>query len=134
MGNGTVVIAASGMCTGGRILHHLRNNLYKPETRVVIVGYQGVGTLGRRLVDGQRHVRVLGEEVTVQASIHTLGGFSAHSGQSGLVAWFKAISPRPERLILTHGEPVARDALRERIKTETGVEGERPLLYETYEI
>ncbi len=134
LGNGTVIIAASGMCTGGRIVHHLKNNLWKPETRVVIVGYQGEGTLGRRLVDGQKHVRILGDDITVKASIHTLGGFSAHAGQSGLVAWAKAVSPKPQRLILTHGEPKARDALRDKLKTEIGVDGERPLMFETYDL
>ena len=134
LGNGTVIIAASGMCTGGRIVHHLKNSLWKPETRIVIVGFQGQGTLGRRLVDGQKRVRILGDDVAVKASIHTLGGFSAHAGQSGLVAWAKAVSPRPERLILTHGEPKARDALREKLQVELGLEGERPLMFDTYEL
>ena len=65
---------------------------------------------------------------------HTLGGFSAHAGQSGLVEWAKAVSPRPQRLILTHGEPVARDALRDKLKAEIGVEGERPMMFDTYEL
>ncbi len=134
MNHGTVVIAGSGMCTGGRIVHHLRMNLSRPETCVVIVGYQAQGTLGRRLVDGQRRVRILGDDVVVRAGIHTLGGFSAHAGQSGLLEWARSFDPKPERLILTHGEPAARDALRDKIKTEIGVDCERPLMFDTYEL
>jgi metallo-beta-lactamase family protein len=134
MGGGTVVIAASGMCTGGRIVHHLKNDLGKPEARVVIVGFQAEGTLGRRLVDGQKHVRIYGQEIAVRAAIHTLGGFSAHAGQSGLVTWARSVSPKPERLILTHGEPGARDALRDKLRVEIGVDAERPGLYDTWEL
>jgi metallo-beta-lactamase family protein len=134
LNHGTVVMAGSGMCNGGRIVHHLRLNLWKPDTRVVIVGFQAQGTLGRRLVDGQKHVRILGDEINVKASIHTLGGFSAHAGQSGLLEWARSFSPKPERLILTHGEPTARDALREKIKAEIGVDAERPLMFDTYEL
>lgn len=130
--SGTVVIAGSGMCTGGRIVHHLRHGLPNPGTQVMIVGFQAEGTLGRRLVDGQKLVRIYGQEVPVKAAIHTLGGFSAHAGQSGLVEWARAFSPKPERIILTHGEPRARDALRPKLKIELGVDSERPGLYETY--
>jgi metallo-beta-lactamase family protein len=134
LNHGTVIIAGSGMCTGGRIVHHLRLNLEKPETRVVIVGFQAEGTLGRRLVDGQKHVRILGQEVQVHASIHTLGGFSAHAGQSGLLEWARSFSPKPERLILTHGEPTARNALRYKLKTELAIDAERPLMFDTYDL
>ena len=86
-----VIISASGMCTGGRILHHLYNNLSKPETHVVIAGYQGQGTLGRMLVDGARHVTIFREDVPVRSKVHTLGGFSAHAGQSGLAELGRAV-------------------------------------------
>jgi metallo-beta-lactamase family protein len=134
LGNGTVVIAGSGMCTGGRIVHHLRNGLWREETHVVVVGFQAYGTLGRRLVDGQKNVRIYGDEILVKARIHTLGGFSAHAGQSGLMEWAKAFTPPPARLILTHGEPRARDALHGKIKKELGVDAERPLLGDTIEL
>lgn len=129
-----VVIAGSGMCTGGRIVHHLKHALPRLDTQVVIVGYQSQGTLGRRLVDGQKRVRIHGEEIPVQARIHTLGGFSAHAGQSQLVAWAKHINPRPSRLILTHGEPKARDTLAMVLEKQWGVRAERPLLDDTIEL
>lgn len=131
---GVVVIAGSGMCTGGRILHHLKWGLPKPETHVVIVGFQAAGTLGRRLVDGQKVVKIHGDPVPVRASIHTLGGFSAHAGQSGLVEWARAFDPPPRRLILTHGEPRARDALAARLRREMGIECDRPGREESYEL
>lgn len=129
-----VIIAGSGMCNGGRILHHLKHGLDKPTTQVVIVGFQGYGTLGRRLVDGDKVVRIHGQEVQVRATVHTLGGLSAHAGQTELVAWAKTINPKPRRLILTHGEPAARDALAARLETEWGMKSEKPLLGNTYEI
>jgi len=101
---GAIIIAGSGMCTGGRIRHHLKNNLWRNNTRVIIVGFQAQGTLGRALVDGARHVSIFGKEIAVNASIHTLGGFSAHADQSQLLDWTKSFSkPRPD-LYLVHGE------------------------------
>lgn len=131
---GTVIIAGSGMCNGGRIVHHLRHGLGKPGTHVVIVGFQAQGTLGRRLVDGQKVVNVLGDPVPVKAQIHTLGGFSAHAGQSHLVRWAANFDPRPGRLILTHGEPKARDALCAKIDADLGMRCEKPGFLETIEI
>lgn len=84
---GVIILAASGMCEAGRIVHHLKHHLWRPGTHVVIVGFQTSGTTGRALVDGARRVRILGEEIAVQARIHTLGGFSAHAGQAELLAW-----------------------------------------------
>jgi len=101
---GAIIIAGSGMCTGGRILHHLKHNLWRRGTDIIIVGYQAVGTLGRALVDGAKQVRILGEEIAVAARVHTLGGFSAHAGQSQLLGWAGQFrEPRP-RLCLVHGE------------------------------
>jgi metallo-beta-lactamase family protein len=105
---GVVIIAASGMCTGGRILHHLKHSLWKPETHLVFVGYQAVGTLGREIVDGATLVRVMGEQIAVKAHVHTVNGFSAHAGQSGLINWANAIKGQKPRLFLTHGEDPAR--------------------------
>jgi metallo-beta-lactamase family protein len=129
-----IIIAGAGMATGGRIVHHLKHNLEKPSTRVLFVGYQGEGTLGRRIVDGAPEVRIHGRVVPVRAQVHTLGGFSAHAGQSELVAWARNITPKPRRLILTHGEPAARDALRAILLQQWGVQGERPMLGETYNL
>jgi len=104
------------MCNGGRILHHLRANLWKPSTHVLIVGYQGHGSLGRRLVDGEKEVKIFGEKIAVKATIHTLGGFSAHAGQTDLMHWFDVIAPIKPRVVLTHGEDDQRAALAKQIQ------------------
>ncbi len=102
------------MATGGRILHHFRHQLWRPETHVVFVGFQARGTLGRALVEGARQVRIGYERITVKARIHTLGGFSAHAGASELEAWARHL-PTDGRIVLTHGEEPARQALARRL-------------------
>ncbi len=128
-----VVIAGSGMCNGGRIVHHLRHNLWRHGVQVVLPGFMAQGTLGRALVEasqGQRsHVRVLGQDVLVRAKIHTIGGLSAHAGKSGLLEWIAggfAGKTRP-KLVLTHGEPEPRHALAVAAKTRVGVTAVEPL-------
>jgi metallo-beta-lactamase family protein len=113
-----VIIAGSGMCTGGRIVHHLKHQLWRPEAHVMIVGFQAQGTLGRRLVDGHKRVRILGEPIAVKARIHTIGGLSAHAGQSELVQWAQNFDPPPKQIFLTHGESKARSALSEILERE----------------
>jgi metallo-beta-lactamase family protein len=98
-----VVLAGSGMCNGGRIVHHLKNNLFRETTDVVFVGYQAKGTLGRRLVEGEKTVRVAGEEVNVKAKLHTINGFSAHADRRDLLAWAKQFRTDP-LFFITHGE------------------------------
>ncbi|MGB9810916.1 MAG: MBL fold metallo-hydrolase RNA specificity domain-containing protein [Dictyoglomus turgidum] len=105
-----IIIAGSGMCTGGRILHHLKHNLWKENTHVIFVGYQAQGTLGRRIVDGEKVVHVMGEEITVRAKIHTINGFSAHADQEDLIKWTEYFKNDPIFLIV-HGEPQASQAL-----------------------
>lgn len=99
-----IVIAGSGMCTGGRVLHHLKDFLDRESTTVIFVGYQGKGTLGRQLVDGAKRVRILGQEVAVKARIATLNGFSAHADQAGLLDWAKRIPGPPRQWLINHGE------------------------------
>ena len=111
-----LIMAGAGMCNAGRILHHLKASLWKPDTHVLIVGYQGDGSLGRRLVDGADAVRIHGATVAVKARVHTLGGFSAHAGQSDLLTWFGAVAPRKPRVVLTHGEDGPRQALAKQIQ------------------
>jgi metallo-beta-lactamase family protein len=100
---GAIVIAGSGMCTGGRIVHHLRHNLASPQCNVIFTGFQAVGTLGRAIVDGRAQVRIHGDTVPVRARIHTLGGFSAHGDQNDLLRWHAGIGGAP-RTYLVHGE------------------------------
>ncbi|MGE5208121.1 MAG: MBL fold metallo-hydrolase RNA specificity domain-containing protein [Alphaproteobacteria bacterium] len=121
-----LVMAGAGMCNGGRILHHLRANLWKPSTHVLIVGYQGNGSLGRRLVDGEKEVKIFGEKIAVKATIHTLGGFSAHAGQTDLMRWFDAIAPSKPRVVLTHGEDDQRAALARLIQQRYRLQSKLP--------
>lgn len=129
-----MIMAGSGMCTGGRIMHHLRHNLHRPETAVLIVGFQSPGTLGRQLVDGKGSVSIFGEEIAVRASIHTMGGFSAHAGQDDLLNWFAAVASSKPRVIITHGENRARKALSELIRSQHGLRPECPNLGDVIEI
>jgi metallo-beta-lactamase family protein len=110
---GAIIVAGSGMCTGGRIRHHLKHNLWRREAHVMIVGFQALGTPGRALIDGARHLHLAGERIVVKASIHTLGGFSAHAGQSQLLSWADGFGTRRPRLYLVHGEPDKRGALQQ---------------------
>lgn len=109
--SGAIIIAGSGMCNGGRIRHHLKHNLWKEKAHVVIVGFQAMGTPGRLLVDGAATFRVVGEDIAVKASIHTLGGFSAHASQSQLIDWVNKFNKPHPKLYLVHGEEKAKAAL-----------------------
>jgi metallo-beta-lactamase family protein len=101
---GAVIVAASGMCEGGRIRHHLRHNLPREECAVVFTGFQAAGTLGRQIVDGASRVRLFREEVPVRASVHTIGGLSAHGDQDALLGWLRAFHVPPQRAFVVHGE------------------------------
>jgi metallo-beta-lactamase family protein len=101
-----IIVAGSGMCEGGRIGHHLKHNLWRPECSVIFVGFQAQGTLGRRIVDGVRSVSIWGEEIAVRARVWTIGGFSAHADQKELLAWLSAFRSRPT-VFVTHGEEKA---------------------------
>ncbi|MGO1069419.1 MBL fold metallo-hydrolase [Lysobacter sp. CA199] len=117
---GAIVIAGSGMANAGRILHHFKHNLGKPQTHVVFVGYQAEGTIGRRLVEGAQWVRIHGRDVRAQAQRHTIGGLSAHTDQRGLIEWYGQIAGHPP-LALVHGEDKAREALAGEIGERFGV-------------
>ena len=129
-----LVLAGAGMCNAGRILHHLKANLWKPETHVVIVGYQGDGSLGRRLVNGEKLVSIFGEKIAVKAQVHTLGGFSAHAGQTDLLAWFNVIAPSRPRVVLTHGENEPREILAQKIQERFKLKPQLPELNEVIEL
>lgn len=119
MHEGAVIIAGSGMCTGGRILHHLKHNLWRRDAHVIIAGYQGRGTLGRKLVERKPEVRIHKDRIRVAASVHTIGGLSAHAGQDGLVSWYSDFENRPP-VLLVHGEQRAMKVLRKRLESELG--------------
>jgi len=98
-----IIIAGSGMCEGGRVRHHLKHNIWRPECSVVFAGFQARGTLGRTIVDGAKTVHILGEEIAVKAAVYTLGGFSAHADRDGLLDWLSSFTNRP-RVYVVHGE------------------------------
>ena len=125
-----LVMAGAGMCNAGRILHHLKANLWRPETHVLIVGYQSHESLGRRLVEGEKLVRIHGEKVAVKAQVHTMGGFSAHAGQTDLLKWFQALAPSKPRVVLTHGEDGPRETLAKLIWQKHGFRAALPQMKE----
>jgi metallo-beta-lactamase family protein len=129
-----LIMAGAGMCNAGRIQHHLKQNLWKPDTHVLIVGYQSVETLGRRLVEGDKEVRIHGEKIAVRAQVHTLGGFSAHAGQKDLLGWFSAIAPAKPRVILTHGEDGPRQELAKQIQARFQLTPELPNMNDVIEL
>ena len=102
---GAVIIAASGMCNAGRILHHLAQNLPRRQSAVLIEGFQAQGTLGRRLVDGASEIRLFGQRVPVKARLYTIGGLSAHADQGALLGWLAHFKRAPAHTFVVHGEP-----------------------------
>jgi len=123
---GAIIVSASGMCDAGRIKHHLRHNLSRSECAVVIIGYQAVGTLGRRLVDGDKRVRIFGEDIAVRAGIHTIGGLSAHADQAALMGWLKGFKQPPRRTFVVHGEAETASGFARQVADELGWRTEAP--------
>ncbi len=118
---GTVIIVAgSGMCTGGRIKHHLVNNIARQESTVLFVGYQAEGTLGREIVDGAKQVRILGEQYPVKAHVVQVHGFSAHADRDELLRWVSALKQPPRHVFVTHGEPEASKAFADLLRKDKG--------------
>ena len=122
------------MCTGGRILHHLRHGLARPETTVIFVGYQGQGSLGRMLVDGKKTVNIFRETIKVRANVHTFGGLSGHAGQTDLMRWFDSLAASRPRVFLTHGEERGRKPLGALIQERYQLHVVYPAMNETIEI
>ena len=132
----SIVIAGSGMCDGGRILHHLRHNLWRRGVQVLLTSFMGDGSLGRKLVDGAKTVRIFREDVVVRADVRTVGGLSAHAGQGGLIEWFTGASQKPAapRVVLTHGEDRQRGVLAQALSGIGGCTVAQPKRFEVIEI
>ncbi len=128
--SGAVIMAGSGMCTGGRVRHHLRHNIRDDRNAIVFVGYAANGTLARRIVDGAKQVRIFGEEYAVNADVYTIGGFSAHADQAELLAW-QQHTGNPDKTILVHGEQRSMDAFGKLLKNTTVL---KPALGDEYEL
>lgn len=116
--SGAIIIAGSGMCTGGRIKHHLKNNIWRKNCHLIVPGFQAAGTIGRALVDGAKHIRLWAETIKVAAKVHTIGGLSAHADQRELIGWYGNFKNQPP-LILVHGEETALDALLIKLQDKT---------------
>jgi metallo-beta-lactamase family protein len=129
-----IIISASGMMTGGRVLHHALRLVPDPETTVVFVGYQAAGTLGRRIQNGEPEVKILGQWVPVRCRIEKIGGFSAHADWAEVLRWLEGMHGAPRRTFLTHGEPEAANAMAGHIKEKFGWEVEVPQYGERFEL
>jgi metallo-beta-lactamase family protein len=119
-GGPMIIISASGMLTGGRILHHIATYGPDPKNAIILSGYQAGGTRGASLAAGERELRIYGEDVKIHAEVIQMESLSAHADSDGLIAWMKAAEKEPRMTYITHGEPEASDALRIRIKRELG--------------
>ena len=126
---GAVIMAGSGMATGGRVRHHLKHNIWRADSSVVFVGFAAKGTLARQIIDGQNPVRILGEDVAVRAKIHTINGFSAHADQAELLAWHGHAGA--DRTFLTHGEESTMQQFAARL---VGTRVEMPKLHQIFEL
>ena len=130
VGGGAVILAGSGMSTGGRVRHHLKHNLWRKESSVIFVGYAANGTLARTIIDGAKRVRIYGEDIPVRAAIHTINGFSAHADQAELLAWHQKIGS-PKRTILVHGEE---ESMRHFARLLPDIQVDMPVLGQSYSL
>jgi metallo-beta-lactamase family protein len=128
--HGSIIIAGSGMCTGGRIRHHFKQRIWEQRNTIIFVGFQAWGTLGRKLVDGVKKISMFGSEFAVRARIETINGFSAHAGQSDLTNWIAAFENKP-RVVLVHGEADTLKIFAEHLRKELGIKAQVPELGET---
>ena len=129
-----VIISASGMCDAGRIRHHLKHNLWRPECTIVFAGYQAVGTLGRSLVDGTDQVRLFGETIEVKAQIRMMEGLSGHADQDGLIRWIRAYKEKPKMTFIVHGDDKVCDIFADRLNREEGIPASAPFSGSVYDL
>jgi len=132
--SGAVIISASGMCDGGRIKHHLKYNIPRPECAIVFVGFQAAGSLGRRIVDGAKRVNLYRQTYPVRAKVFTIGGLSAHADRDALLGWLGNFRAAPKQCWVVHGEPLAAHALRDAIEQRYGWRAAVPAAHQTVEI
>jgi metallo-beta-lactamase family protein len=131
--SGAIIIAGSGMCDGGRIQHHFKHNIWRPECSIIFTGFQVKGTLGRHIIDGAKSARILGEEMAIRAKTYTIGGFSAHADQKELLEWLGTITNRPKTFV-THGEESVSLEFEKVIQEKLGLETYVPHKGEELEI
>lgn len=129
-----VILSASGMCEAGRIRHHLKHNLWREECTVLFVGYQAEGTLGRRIVDGEKRIKLFGEEVTVNAHISVLSGISGHADRNMLISWLDALEEKPKCVFVNHGADGVCDTFCEDIKNTLGFESYAPYSGDVFDL
>ncbi|QSZ27999.1 MBL fold metallo-hydrolase [Aceticella autotrophica] len=128
-----VIISASGMCEAGRIKHHLKHNLWRPECTILFVGYQAKGTLGRRLLEGEKNVKIFGEDINVKAEIEYIESFSGHADQKGIMDWLSSFKKAPKKIFIVHGEDEAMTVLSDKINKELNIPTIIPSRYDTYD-
>ncbi len=129
-----VIISASGMCEAGRIRHHLKHNLWRPESTVLFVGYQAVGTLGRAIVEGAKEVKLFGENIEIRAKITKLPGMSGHADKNGLLRWVEGFKEKPKKVFVVHGEDSVCKLFTECLKVEHGIEAYAPYSGTRYDL
>lgn len=131
---GCIIISASGMCEAGRIKHHLKHNLWREKSTILFVGYQAEGTLGQRILDGAKKVKIFGDEISVNAQIESIDGYSGHADYMGLLDWVEKFDHKPKRIFLVHGNEKAMDSLSERIVDGLNIETVIPSRGESFVI
>ena len=130
----SIIISASGMCEVGRIKHHLKHNIWNPKNTILFVGYQAPGTLGRKIVDGAKTVKIFGEEISVNARIEYIEGYSGHADQEGLLNFIYSFAKKPEHIFLVHGEPEGQKVLKQKIAETTEIPVTIPSFGEKYDL
>lgn len=129
-----IILSASGMCDAGRIKHHLKHNLWRPESTVLFVGYQAAGTLGRALLEGVTNVKLFGEEIEVRAEICRLPGVSGHADNNGLLRWARSFTEKPKKVFVVHGEDTVCEIFADRLRDELGLDAYAPYSGTCYDL
>lgn len=129
-----VIISAAGMCDAGRIRHHLKHNLWRPECTIIFTGYQSIGTLGRSLLEGSREVKLFGESINVEAHIEKMDGMSSHADMEGLINWLNAYEEKPREVFLVHGDDQVCDSFRQRLEKEYGYKVAAPFSGSSFDL